>query len=287
MVRALLMALFVLIVLIGGMNVFAAEGEWTVIHELDIEHSSTAVGFLNDSFGITAGYAGEMHYTTDGGETWPVGVNQSMCRFGIDIVNEELAWTVGNGGNVRVSTDAGQTWQAVSNLGDNHVSSFISFIDDQTGWAASNKQMWSTSDGGETWDEITLPEGAADSVIAINLFAENEGYLLDAQANLYLTGDNGDTWETGALSLGEDRKMSVLTSPTMRFVDADTGMVVVRIKDGPGVVLRTADRGVTWTEEVLPFDVSSGAFFLSHDGRTLTFNNDGSVIVAQYKAADA
>lgn len=285
--RALFTALFVFMVLIAGSNVLAAEGEWVVIHELKITHSATAVGFLNESVGITAGYAGETHYTTDGGETWPKAENKSMCRYGVDIVNEEVAWTVGNGGNVRLSTDGGQTWQAVSDLGDKRISPFISFVDDQMGWAASAKQLWATVDGGETWEELTLPEEAVNLVTAINLFAEDQGYLLDIKGNLYLTVDSGKTWEVRSLNLGEDQKMTVMIYPALRFVDADNGIVVLRVKDGPGLVLRTADGGATWEAEELPFEVgSSGGFFLSHDGLTLTYNNNGSAVIAQYKADD-
>lgn len=282
--RALLTVLVVVLVVIGGSNVFAAEGDWVVIHELKIGHSSTAVGFLNESFGITAGYAGETHFTADGGETWPNAENKSMCRYGVEIVSEELIWTTGNGGNIRLSTDGGQTWEAVSDVGDPHISQFISFVDDQLGWVASPMALWKTVDGGQTWEGVTIPKAAINVLVAINLISEDEGYLMDARGDLYLTSDGGETWEVQPWSLGKEHKLSALTYPAVRFVDADTGIVVGRIKDGPGVVLRTTDGGETWEEEELPFEVESGAFFLSPDGLTLTYNVNGEVIVAQYKA---
>ena len=89
-------------------------GSWEVVFETEpLPHKATAIGFLNENFGITAGYAGEVHYTVDGGISWPLAANSSMCRFGLDILDDKVAWTIGNGGNVRLSKDGGRTWQAV------------------------------------------------------------------------------------------------------------------------------------------------------------------------------
>lgn len=66
--------------------------------------------------------------------------------YGLDIVEENLIWTVGRAGHVRVSKDGARTWQEVSNLRYGSVNEFSSFLDDQTGWAASNdKQLWATA----------------------------------------------------------------------------------------------------------------------------------------------
>ncbi len=106
---------------------------WQILREVEVRHPTIVAGFLNDKFGLTGGPDGEVHYTTDGGQSWPQAENKSGCRFGLDIVDENLAWMVGNFGHVRVSTDGGKTWQAVTNLRPE--SRFISFVDAQTGWA--------------------------------------------------------------------------------------------------------------------------------------------------------
>lgn len=69
---------------------------WTVVVENKIGHRNYIGGFLDDTFGITVGYSGEIHYTNDGGQTWPKAQNSSACRYSLDIVDENLAWCGGN-----------------------------------------------------------------------------------------------------------------------------------------------------------------------------------------------
>ena len=66
------------------------ESSWTVVLDTKISHKTNIAGFLNENYGITVGYNGEIHYTNDGGKTWPNSKNSSMCRFCLDIVNENL-----------------------------------------------------------------------------------------------------------------------------------------------------------------------------------------------------
>ena len=107
---------------------------WEIVRQLEVEHRTTVVGFHDESFGITVGYAGAVYYTVDGGETWTKANNTSACRFGLDIVVKSVAWHIGNGGQLRVSTDGGKNWEAVTDLSDKRVSSSTSFIDTKTGY---------------------------------------------------------------------------------------------------------------------------------------------------------
>jgi photosystem II stability/assembly factor-like uncharacterized protein len=242
--------------------------QWIVVHELDVNHATTVAGFIDENFGITAGYAGETHYTTDGGQSWPKATNASMCRFGLDLVSKDLLWTVGNGGNVRVSTDQGQTWQAVTNLVQ--PSSYISFVDRQNGWAGYTGQVWGTSDGGQTWTEITIPKAAKDIVATLDLRTVNNGYLFTYTGLLYTTADGGKTWTSQKIDLG-DRNFDLDVIPALRFVDAQNGAVVLKIKDGGLIALKTADGGQTWQEEAVPVSgMEQGVIYLSHDGAMLT-----------------
>lgn len=243
---------------------------WEILREIDVEHPTTVAGFLNDRFGLTAGRHGEVHYTTDGGQTWPQAENQSMCRFGLDIVNEKLAWHVGNGGGVRVSTDGGQTWQVVTDLGGGIVE-FISFIDAETGWVASRNTFWrATNDGGQTWTEVTPPEGIGQFV-EVSLSTANDGYLMDNSGLLYITHNGGQTWTTESLGLTDIPLMNIAHGAAIRFFNTDHGIIVASLAGGGQskvVAMKTIDGGKTWETEELP--VKIGALFLSRDGTTLT-----------------
>jgi photosystem II stability/assembly factor-like uncharacterized protein len=263
---------------------------WKVIQQMKVKHATTVAAFLDDTLGITAGYAGEVHYTADGGQTWPRAENASMCRFGVDIVNQNQAWHVGNGGNVRVSTDGGQKWTAVANLSSGGISQFISFVDAKTGWAANRTTLWATADGGQKWTAVALPEGAK-KLVEIALRTASDGYLLDEAGVLYITQDGGQHWSSQALEL-KDGAMALIKEPhgaALRFFDADHGVIIASLAGGGSsklVALRTADGGKTWQKEDISVPALIASLYLTHDGTTLTiFDATNQLTVLRYTGA--
>jgi len=249
---------------------------WQVVFQGRVEQRTTIAGFLDETFGITVGSAGEVHYTIDGGKTWPQAENSSLCRFGLEIVDEQLAWHCGNGGHVRVSTDGGRTWRTVADYGPNEPNHcrFLSFLGAETGWAATPYQLGATADGGVSWADVALPEGIQD-IAAIALRTSTDGYLLDVAGNLFATEDGGESWSPLALGLIPEGKELLLGSSApaaaMRFPDADRGLVALSLKGKEGaeiVTARTADGGQTWEYEGAL--ATFGAPYLTRDGTMLT-----------------
>jgi photosystem II stability/assembly factor-like uncharacterized protein len=265
---------------------------WQVIATSTYKHAVSYAGFMDGSFGITVGYAGEIHYTTDGGATWPMANNTSWCRFGLEIVDDQVAWHCGNGGHVRKSTDGGRTWKVVTDFGGNEPNHcrFLSFLDDTTGWAATPSQLAVTNDGGETWQEIALPDGIG-LVTAIELLTPQTGYLLGSNGNLYVTTDGGQSWTVQALDFMKNAFIAKMPSPlaAMRFTDAKHGMVVLpRGNADDGFYLWSAyteDGGQTWQEDQVPVDRGIPYLYLSRDASTLTVLNSGlrKIVVVQFQ----
>jgi photosystem II stability/assembly factor-like uncharacterized protein len=263
-------------------------GGWQPVLESRAEYMTLLVGFNDAAFGISVGDDGYLFHSGDGGLSWQAAENESMGLYGLEIVDGQVAIGCGNGNHVRLTSDGGQTWQERTNFGagfPNHCR-FLSFVDAQTGWAATPTLLGTTADGGQTWAAAALPDGVA-SIAALSLFVPGEGYLLDISGALYRTGDNGATWSpAGQLPLGnvtiEAKSYAVAA---MRFQDANAGMVVVSaIVDGAGLVtaFHTADGGATWTQETVP--ASYGALYLSRDGRYLTvLTPPTAVTVWEYK----
>jgi photosystem II stability/assembly factor-like uncharacterized protein len=253
--------------------------DWKVVlrtERVDAE-SPLVAGFIDEQHGIVVGVNGEIHYTLDGGASWPDAENNSACRFGLDIVDEQLAWAVGNNGQIRVSTDGGQNWLPVTDvLGRTNMAAFV---DETTGWAAGMTKINATGDGGLTWTELILPEGVG-KIAAIDLLPGGRGYLMDSKGVLYVTADGGETWNAG-IPLGFDKDVFVgdsLPLAAVRFTDPDHGVIILSLEYSGGtmIALRTEDGGGTWTEESLP--VKLGALFLTHDGGLLTvLDGDGRV----------
>ncbi len=250
---------------------------WQVLQKSAYTHAVNYAGFLNESFGITVGYAGEVHYTTDGGATWPLASNKSMCRFGLEIVDEQTAWHCGNGGHVRKSTDGGKTWSEVANFGPNEPNQcrFLSFLDDTTGWAATPSELAATNDGGQTWQKITPPEGFL-AISAIELRTPQDGYLLGSSGKLYVTSDGGQTWTAQDLAFTKDAFTSKMPSPlaALRFTDEKHGLIILtRGNADEGYFVWSAyteDGGGTWREDRVPVAKGIPFLFLARDGSTLT-----------------
>jgi photosystem II stability/assembly factor-like uncharacterized protein len=263
-------------------------GSWKVAFGSDaaIKYSVNVAGFENETHGIAVGYSGEVHYTLDGGKSWPRAENNSACLFGLDIVSDQTAWATGHFGKVRVSKDGGKTWQAVTDT-DINISFLISFIDDATGWVGDETKLEATQDGGQSWTVLPKPADGK-RIMAINLRTATEGYLLDSNSSLFATRDGGNSWALLSKLPKADGKMFVasgLPHAAIRFFDASNGLVIFALDDGDGqlLALRTADGGKTWSQEILP--VTSGVLFLSRDGRFLTvLGKDLSIMLLKAKS---
>jgi photosystem II stability/assembly factor-like uncharacterized protein len=253
---------------------------WGLVHETEIEQPAYFAGFLDADYGITTGYSGATFVTHDGGVTWAEATNQSMCRYGLDIINADQAWTVGNGGNVRYSADGGMTWSAVEDLPSKGVSPFVSFLDDTTGWVANSNTVWATADGGQTWNDVMTLEGTIMTGIA--LVNANTGYVLDAGANVHVTTDGGASWEVFAVALPDGLELSPTAHAALQF-DADgNGLILTSTLTAQALSLRTDDGGATWTVETLDFPAAIGAaYYLSEDESTLTVFAGAAVRVFQ------
>lgn len=259
---------------------------WTVVFKTEpVKFKASVAGFLNESIGITAGYGGEIHYTSDGGGTWPNGVNESMCRYGLDILDEKTAWTIGNGGNVRMSNDGGRTWQAAASVPIGF-SQFISMADSKIGWAANYDRLVATEDGAQTWTAVDLPDGIR-GIAAVQRRTAEAGYLVDKSGTLFATADGGKTWT--AIPLGLDKAIftpAKIPMGAVRFTDSDHGVVIASLEDSGGelTALWTADGGTTWRSETLPEKM--GVLFLSRDTIYLTvFSTDNRIALLRHDAA--
>jgi photosystem II stability/assembly factor-like uncharacterized protein len=259
----------------------ALPGPWKIVSQkaADPTMAMYQAGFLDETHGVTVGYNGEVHYTTDGGKTWPAGANQSLCRFGLDVVSAQVAWHCGNGG-IGFSSDGGRTWTNVKgtyNTSDSYPCHLLSFLDARTGWAANDSDLARIDNGGDTSTEITLPAGLGGSIAAIDMRTAADGYVLDSSRTVWVTADGGKTWTSKPLGLtGDAIATSKQALAGIHFSDATHGVVVARLAGtAPKLVaVRTSDGGATWQTEQIGLVFGSGddtvSLYLAHDGVSLT-----------------
>jgi hypothetical protein len=246
-------------------------------------------GFLNEKFGISAGYGGETHFTEDGGKTWPNANNKCGCRFGLEIVNEQMSITFGNKGDVRKSIDGGKTWMALTNVGasEPHQSRYVSFFDPATGWAASDEALFSTMDGGKTWQKIELSKEQS-KIIALDLFAKGNGVIINEKGELYSTADNGKTWNKSAAKL-EVNEINAGGYPlvAMRFTDPQTGLIIAYQVKSKYWMSYSIQKGEIAEEEPITNEMSSiSSVFMNRNCSLITLKDDSNKIAVYKKIAN-
>ncbi|MCB2180048.1 DUF1906 domain-containing protein [bacterium] len=123
------------------------------------------------------------------------------------------------------------------------------FLDQETGWLAIKQQSSSnfnigallkTSDGGKTWQQMSLPLG--EKVMFIN---ESVGFTAGGLNgdHLYRTGDGGSSWQVFDPSPDGIAKIGM-----PGFSSSEDGMLVVLDKSNTILIFETEDQGKTWTE---------------------------------------
>jgi len=246
----------------------AAAPRWELALEAPITHKASVAAFVDEKTGMTAGFAGAMYFTRDGGKTWSPGVNGSACRFGLE-ARPGAAWSAGNAGHVRVSKDGGAHWTERASFGQGR---FLSFLDAQRGLIASPSDLGITGDGGVTWRRLGLPpDGGA--IAAVSLAEEGAALrlrVLDENGDLWLSRDAGRSWAQAPSPLGRPVVESMTTPwAALRFVGAE-GVLAAFLDEGlpKGHVFRTRDGGKTWTEDRAE-GLAVGTPNLSWDGKVL------------------
>jgi photosystem II stability/assembly factor-like uncharacterized protein len=164
----------------------------------------------------------------------------------------------------------------------------ISFPETTTGWVAASHHLLATTDSGDTWTKINLPEKIT-TITAIALRTPTEGYLLDAQGTLFMTRDAGLTWQAHALALEENETLiNHCHLNNIYFSDTEQGTVVFasveNAQAGQTWIARTTDGGRTWQREPLPpIPEIRGTIYYTHlspDGQTLTLTGTGNKHIA-------
>ena len=201
MKRVAWLALGVFLVGVAGEG-FGADSApvWSRVTAVATAFQVNYAGFSDSQFGISVGYAGEVHQTLDGGTHWPQAVNQSVCRFGLEIVDRRTAYHSGNQGEMGRSDDGGKTWTKLPNLGEGEPSHvrFLSFFNARAGWAASPFALDFTDDAGAHWSPVPLPEGVG-LILSVARIGGSSGALFDDAGLLWTTTDAGHSWNKTAL----------------------------------------------------------------------------------------
>jgi len=209
---------------------------------------------LADGTLILSSDDGDLFRSTDNGRTW---TNSTDAAFDppTSIIG---AIGIGPGGFGAAGTinaspsrwfrtqDGGSTWEPQPEGPTIPSCTQILYWDADHAIAAGDYgRMWRTTDGGEVWSAVDLPNPPQNGA-AYRLSTPAPGIAFAAvagqtQSTVYRTTDHGATWvrrDSGLPGLGG--------LMTVSFVDAQTGFVGGYIS-GPPVMYKTTDGGASWT----------------------------------------
>jgi photosystem II stability/assembly factor-like uncharacterized protein len=273
---------------------------------------------------IVAGVEGAgLFASVDSGKSWhPLGtsagsaaITNSVTDIVFDPAHPEVSWETGirgNGGLYR-SSDDGATYFELGELTFTQTVS-VDFSDSErqtlvTGTHGMEQQVFRSSDGGTSWDNIGLNLPADGYAAETPLVLDRQTYLIGgnrggggSESGIYRTTDAGATWKpvgnaqvnhfgvplmasdgaiywplyaSGGMAKSTDQGLtwSELVEPGMRGVspiELPDGSIVTMGQDH---LVRSADGGATWQSigEALPFQLQGNAASLTYSAATKTF----------------
>lgn len=135
----------------------------------------------------------------------------------------------------------------------------IQILGEKSGVACTNDRIFKTTDNGDSWRALDLPEDFSQTIGAVRFLNENVGWtiLVDSrQAVLELakTGDGGNSWTLQPINLSaEDLNEAELENVSLEFIDSARALLTLPLASSSNfsrrAVYATGDGGQTWRIE--------------------------------------
>lgn len=228
----------------------------------------------------TAGDAGKLNRTIDGGVTWEsINTGMQLTANWFQFINSQTGWVCDDITNFKRTTDGGNTWVNCPIVGTIDVTNFT-FINANTGWACcyQSNRIFKTTNGGTNW---TMDYNQADMhpakiyflnqltgwrIISSNLSGiiqktTNGGtnwaapVTVSSQNNIFFINENTG-WICGGYYYTQIAKttngglnwtgMTGVSATDVFFFNEQTGWAAGGASYTPGRLIRTTNGGVNW-----------------------------------------
>jgi len=227
---------------------------------------------------------GRIVHSTDGGATW---ITQNSlvqnALVSVFFIDENKGWAAGWEGTLLRTTNGGTDWvkQNFTFTLDNEIRT-VFFSDANNGWLAAGSRYARTTDGGNTWERITISTNFDD----IHFVNNTTGFVLSqggTERSASKSTDGGLNWTY------QGPIQNLYDINDIHFVDENTGIAVgwsFVLIAVPGIKT-TTDGGATWNNETLPAGFMGGEFYAVtvKDGWAWAVGESGLVMKGQFGGA--
>lgn len=217
--------------------------------------AATAAG--DATLALQRGFAVE--HSTNGGQTWRYTAIPSCsgCSMSLSFLDARRGWAFGSNGNLYATADGGTRWslRAKAPASANALPAALDRTTATAGWLATGNALYTTNDGGRSWDRVSLPgsgpHGARSVIVGAPRFFDPKTGIVPAVLS------DGSTVIDRTVDAG--RRWSMLHVPVERLVGLPSSWAAPALSAGSANVwslqtgtLVTADGGRSWTKVLLP-----------------------------------
>jgi hypothetical protein len=190
-------------------------------HYTDLTFISETTGFAVSNFGVVL-------KTTDGGYSWEQLLSQvNFFLSEIQFTDNQTGYIIGgdNTGGFLVKTiNAGQTWQVINlNTPDKKRPTGMFFLNNTTGFISGEKLFRKTTDGGQTWSDIS--GAVTENIYDVSFKNADEGYATSDNGKYLKSTDGGNTWHS-IQSGTSDHLKKIYFAETKSFAKCHTNVFI-------------------------------------------------------------
>lgn len=192
--------------------------------------------------------------TTDAGQTWTQVAPFVSPVSQLDFPTPQQGWAVTTQAQLLATKDGGRTWQDAGRPARQ-----VDFVSPTHGFTLASGAIFATTDGGQTWAQKALnPCGRQGDrfTTLLSFISPDDGWVACGgqpatamqQKEIHRTHDGGATWDLIAAAYHSDQQPNegqIYLGGHLRslfFLDDQRGWIGL----SRGVLLATADGGVTW-----------------------------------------
>jgi len=219
---------------------------FTPVAPASVNKAQYAVSFSDANNGISAGAAGQAHYTNNGGATWTAAQSLGAGNiFAVSQYDSSTVYGVSSLGVFYKSANRGVSWDSLpiadaTLRGVQRVGSTMFVVGDYG-------IILKSTDTGDTWTSVSRAF-TYEWINKIKFLNENDGFAAtgstsagDSLGHLYRTTDGGATWSARPYNF--KRAVYSFAAPSLTTIYAS-------IYDNR--IFKSTDGGTTWTQQTSP-----------------------------------